>query len=63
MGASFSPVVEEDIVPAQWSLYGTGAAARAYDLPFDEGRSDSWKRSWIQADIESGLQSREQREA
>ncbi|MGI4828244.1 MAG: hypothetical protein ACRYFU_08650 [Janthinobacterium lividum] len=50
MGASPFPM-GEDHVPAQWSLYGTGAVARACNLPFDEGRSEPWKRSWIQADI------------
>ena len=49
------PWAEADAIPAQWSLYGTGAIAREYDLPFDEERSESWKRSWIQADIDSGL--------
>ena len=63
MGASCSPVVEEDLVPAQWSLYGTGAAARACDLPFDEERSDSWKRSWIEADISAGIKEKGQRRA
>ena len=57
MGASSSPVAEE-ITPAQWSLYGTGAAARACNLPYDEERSDLWKRSWIRADIDIELQKR-----
>ena len=60
MGANSLPVVEEDIVPTQWSLYGAGAVARAYGLPFDEERSDWWKRSWIHADIDIRLKEREQ---
>lgn len=60
MGASVYPIVGEDLIPAQWSLYGTGAAARAYGLPFDEERSDPWKRSWIRRDIDFGLKKREQ---
>lgn len=55
MGASSSPVLGANATLDQWGLYGTGAAARAYELPFDEGRSESWKRSWIQADIDTEL--------
>ena len=55
LGASLLPTAEPDIMPAQWSLYGTGAAAREYNLPFDEGCSEPWKRSWIQADIDLEL--------
>lgn len=43
-----------DAEPADWSHFGTGGTARSYDLPFHQARSDSWKRSWIQRDIELG---------
>ena len=41
-----------------WSLYGTGHQARTCELPFDEYSADSWKRSWVQADITLGTSAR-----
>ncbi len=37
---------------ANWSLFGSGRQARLCDLPFDEVRSDAWKRDWILTDID-----------
>ena len=60
-GASEADRANENSIPDQWSLYGTGQMARLCDLPFDEGRAEPWKRSWVQADIELGLQARSRR--
>ena len=38
-----------------WSPFESGGHARTRGLPFDELCSDSWKRSWIQADIALGI--------
>ncbi len=45
-------VVQEQ---ANWSLFGSGRQARLYDLPFDEDRSDAWKREWIMTDINAKI--------
>ncbi len=44
-----------EAAPAQWSSYGTGRLARICGLPFDADRSDAWKQSWVQTDIELSL--------
>lgn len=49
---------EKDSVPEQWSLYGTGRDARLCELPFDEIRSETWKRSWVETDIALGMAAR-----
>lgn len=60
-GPLLSKHIEQDSIPEQWSLYGTGQDARLCELPFDENREESWKRSWIQADIALGLKARRRR--
>lgn len=45
-------------VRTPWSLFGTGREARVCNLPFDELCPDSWKRSWVEADIDVGLSQR-----
>ena len=40
---------------APWTLFGTGQQARACELPFDELSPDSWKKSWVEADITLSL--------
>ena len=45
-------------VSAEVSLAYAGDLARNYDLAFDPTRSDLWKRSWIQRDIELGVVAR-----
>ena len=46
-------------VRTPWSLFGTGKEARICDLPFDELCPDTWKRSWVEADITIGLVKRQ----
>lgn len=48
----------DDVVPVEWSLFGTGNLARNYELPFDHARGTAWKRSWIRRDIELGTVTR-----
>jgi hypothetical protein len=50
---------DEAFSPAQSSLpfFGTGDEARRRELPFDSSCSEEWKRSWIEADINVGLES------
>ena len=46
------------VVSAEVSLAYAGDLARNCDLSFDPTRSDLWKRSWIQRDIELGAVAR-----
>ena len=46
-------------VTVRWSLFGTGSQARGCGLPFDKFSPESWKRSWVKADIALSLAERQ----
>lgn len=54
-GATANTMYTNTEVRTPWSLFGTGRQARICNLPFDELCPDSWKRSWVEADIAVGL--------
>jgi hypothetical protein len=52
------PHSDDDVV-VPWSRFGTGQQARACLLPFDDSAAETWKQTWIQADIAMALAERQ----